>query len=138
MPLFKRKRTSLSILLFIVIIAGLGSRSFGSELPDFVAANAGDTLWSIAVYLCLGIISPTTPAWKLGLASLAISFAVEFSQLIDHRWLNAVRDTLPGKLLLGRGFLPVDLIRYFVGAAFAYTMDLLFIRFQSTQSGSRE
>ena len=118
----------LGALLLLVIAAGLGSRRYGDALPEFVAANAGDLLWTVAVYLTLAILAPTWSPVKLGLSALAISFAVEFSQLIDVDWLNAVRKTLPGHLLLGTGFLGIDLLRYLAGAVIATLLDECFTR----------
>lgn len=123
MPQITRRRIHLCVVLIAVIICGLGSRKFDTPLPDFIHANAGDTLWTVAVYLSLAILAPSASAWKLGIASLGISFAVEFSQLIDPPWLNHLRDTLPGKLLLGRAFLTSDLIRYTLGAATVVVAD---------------
>lgn len=124
-PSYSRKRLKLGALLLLVIILGLGSRRFGNALPEFIASNAGDALWTIAVYLSLAITFPKTTPWKLGLTAYTISIAVEFSQLIDVNWLNDIRKTLPGKLLLGAGFVPVDLLRYLVGAAVAFSVDRL-------------
>ena len=123
-----RRLMILGALLLLVIAAGLGSRRYGDALPEFVAANAGDLLWTVAVYLTLAILAPTWSPVKLGLSALAISFAVEFSQLIDVDWLNAVRKTLPGHLLLGTGFLGNDLLRYLAGAAIATLLDECFTR----------
>lgn len=123
-----RRRMILGALLLLVIAAGLGSRRYGDALPDFVAANAGDLLWTVAVYLTLAILAPTCSPVKLGLSALAISFAVEFSQLIDVAWLNAIRKTLPGRLLLGAGFLGIDLLRYLAGAVIATLLDEWFTR----------
>ncbi|MFC7339474.1 DUF2809 domain-containing protein [Haloferula chungangensis] len=120
-----RKRSTLAFLLLTVILLGLGSRQFGNDLPHFISSNAGDALWTIAVYLSIAIILPKSSAWILGLGAFAISIVVECSQLIDVDWLNTLRKTLPGKLLLGAGFQWADLFRYFVGAMIALTTDAL-------------
>lgn len=118
-----RNRLVLGALLLVVILLGLGSRTFGQAIPSFLAAHAGDALWTVAVYLTLAIAFPKWPPLKLGLLALAISLGVEMSQLIQAPWLEAIRETLPGRLLLGSGFLWADLLRYAVGTLIAVTLD---------------
>jgi hypothetical protein len=51
---------------------------------------------------------------------LALTFAwgVEFSQLYRAPWIDAVRGTIPGRLVLGNTFKWLDLPAYAVGIAF--------------------
>lgn len=118
-----RRRIWLILGLLIVIPLGLATRKWGAELPDFIADNAGDALWTMAVYLSLGICRPQWSPLKLGCLALLISFGVEFAQLIDVDWLNSMRKTLPGRLLLGTGFLWIDLVRYVFGAVIVAKID---------------
>jgi hypothetical protein len=118
-----RNRLAYGGALLVVIVLGLLSRSLGEHLPKFIADNAGDALWTVAVYLTLAIVLPRCPALRLGIAAFGISLAVELSQLIQVAWLNALRQTLPGRLLLGAGFLWIDLVRYGVGALAAAVID---------------
>jgi hypothetical protein len=127
-----RSRLRLTIALSIVIVLGLSSRKFADSLPAFIADHAGDALWTVAIYLALAFLAPRWPPLKLFLLAFGISIAVELSQLIDVAWLNALRDTLPGRLLLGVGFLWIDLVRYFCGAAFAFTIDHTMVRSRGT------
>ncbi len=102
--------------LALVIAAGLGSRSAGaSVLPGWVAAYAGDTLWALMVFLGLGLLFPAARTGILAAAALGISFAVEFSQLWEANWLDRIRATRPGALVLGRGWVATDLLCYAVG-----------------------
>ena len=118
-----KRRVWLVAALLLVIPLGLGSRKFGGSLPVFFSDHAGDALWTVAVYLSVAILFPRMASWKVGMMAVGISFAVEFSQLIDVPWLNTLRGTLFGKLLLGAGFLWIDLLRYFVGAVMATLVD---------------
>lgn len=112
----------------LVISLGLASRSLDNWLPDVVVANAGDFLWTIAAYLAIAVARPSWPPLRLGLTAFAISLAVELSQLSQADWLVALRHTLPGRLLLGSGFVAVDLVRYFAGACTAAGIDWLWQR----------
>jgi hypothetical protein len=118
-----RSRLALTIALAIVIPLGLASRKFAGQIPEFLADHAGDFLWTVMIYLALAFLAPRWSPLKLFLIAFGISFAVELSQLINVAWLNALRKTLPGRLLLGAGFLWIDLLRYFCGALFAFAID---------------
>lgn len=113
-----RPRLIYALAILLVIAAGLASRSSAaSHLPPFLATYAGDTLWALTVFLVLGFIFPKASTITLAAAAVAISFSVEFSQLYQAPWANHLRQTLPGKLLLGAGFLKSDLLCYLVGIA---------------------
>ncbi len=110
-------------LIALVIVLGLGSRRFSSHLPSFVAAYAGDTLWALAAFLGLGLVFPRSSTVRLALSALAISFAVELSQLYHAPWIDAVRSTTAGALLLGHGFLWSDLACYTAGVGLGILID---------------
>lgn len=62
------------------------------------------------------------------IVSLIFSWAIECSQIIQTPWLNEVRSTVLGALILGHGFLAMDLLRYAVGILFVYGIDRYFLR----------
>ena len=106
-----------AIALLIVVLLGLGSRKFPDEIPLFLSRHAGDALWGSMVYLGFRLLlTQHRRILSLGL-SLLFSFGIEFSQLYQAEWINGIRDTLLGSLILGSGFLWVDLIRYTAGIA---------------------
>ncbi|MCK5133008.1 MAG: DUF2809 domain-containing protein [Candidatus Sabulitectum sp.] len=120
----RRSRTRLFFLFILVVAAGLFSRSgYASVLPQFVQNYAGDTLWALALYLLLAFVSPGAGAKELMFLSLIISFAVEFSQLYQADWINSVRNTGPGGLILGFGFKWSDLLCYFAGIFIGFVID---------------
>jgi hypothetical protein len=59
-----------------------------------------------------------------GLALLA-SYAVELSQLYQAPWINAIRGTTLGHLVLGSTFAWQDLVAYTFGVAAGFLLDLL-------------
>jgi len=102
-------------LLGLTVVLGLGSRRFGFALPEFVAIYAGDSLWGLALFLFLGLILPgMTTGWVAALA-LVVSLVVELSQLYHAPWIDSVRQTTIGGLILGFGFLWSDLVCYAAG-----------------------
>lgn len=115
-----------ALALVGILGAGLASRSaLAVWLPPFVHAYAGDTLWAMAVFFGLAFGLPRTRGWHLALLGLAFSWSIEFLQLYQAPWLNDLRATRLGGLVLGFGFLWSDLICYTVGILLAAILDRL-------------
>jgi hypothetical protein len=57
--------------------------------------------------------------------SLAIAFAVEASQAYHAAWIDSIRSTALGGLVLGSGFLWSDLVCYAAGISIAAGLDAL-------------
>jgi hypothetical protein len=107
-----------------VILLGLGSRWLSARLPAFVGAYVGDALWAVVAFLGVGFIFTSRSPLRVGAAALACSYAVELSQLSQAPWLNAVRHTRLGGLVLGYGFLWSDIGCYTVGVMLAVAAEL--------------
>lgn len=122
-------RVAYLIAVVIMILFGLASRKFGNLLPLFAAQNAGDMLWAMMVYFGFRFLlvrkSLLTAIWL----SFLFSFGIEFSQMYQADWINQIRGTLLGALILGKGFLTVDLIRYTAGIITAAVLDKVMLRF---------
>ncbi len=114
-----RSRFVYALLIALVIALGLASRAvfFQAYLPTFINEYAGDTLWALTAFLGFGFLFPQLATGRV--AGLALSFAVliEVSQLSHASWLEALRHTRLGGLVLGFGFLWSDLVCYAVGIA---------------------
>jgi len=93
-----------------VLIAGLASRKFPEHLPLFLAEYAGDTLWALMLYLLVSTLLAGRPIVVRAAISLAPAFFVEISQLYHTPWIDSIRQTTLGGLVLGFGFLWTDLI----------------------------
>lgn len=116
LPPMQRSRLVYAGWIVVVIATGMASRSTrASFLPKFLTTYAGDTLWSLMVFLMLGIVFPRARTAVLAWSALGISFAVELSQLYDAEWLNRIRATRIGSLVLGAGWVTSDLLCYTVG-----------------------
>jgi len=112
----QRNRLKYAAAIAVVIVAGLASRSgLAEHLPAFVATYAGDALWALTVFLTIGFILPGLSISAAAIAAFVISFGVEISQLYQANWINQIRATWPGALLLGAGFKWSDLVCYTTG-----------------------
>lgn len=118
-----RSRAVWLVLALLVMGLGLASRAKAFGWPPFVGAYVGDALWALMVFLLLRFIAPTRTGAQLAAAALAFSFAVELSQLSQAPWLVAARRTLPGRLVLGQGFVWSDLACYSVGVLLGLGVD---------------
>ena len=88
------------ILTILTMILGLLSRKFMSYVPNLISPYLGDVLWATIVYFIIAII---------------FSFGIEFSQIYQAKWINNIRATTLGGLVLGHGFLWSDLLCYTIG-----------------------
>ncbi len=111
----------------ITIITGLLVRSLSAYLYPVINLYAGDALYAVMVYFIISFIRPHNKTINKALIALVICYAIEFSQLYQAPWINAVRQTLPGRLVLGSGFLYSDLLAYAIGAFVALVLDQYFI-----------
>lgn len=116
-----RTRVRLAAALGVTIWLGLASRRW--PLPGFLAEYTGDALYAVAAYWAIALLRPAWPAFGLALAAWGASAAVEISQLFHPPWLDAIRATRPGALVLGHGFKPEDLAAYAAGAGLAFALD---------------
>lgn len=115
------------LAVMIAILLGLGSRAYASVLPDFVAKHFGDALWAAMIYFGVRALLVRMSVSQALLLSLGFCCAIECSQLYQSAWVNSIRSTLLGGLILGRGFLYADLVRYSAGAVGAYVLDRLIL-----------
>lgn len=125
--LTRRKMRGVYIIaVFTTILLGLASRKSSHQPIPFIAGNAGDFLWAMMVYFGFRFLFVHKSLLTPILFSLLFSFGIEFSQLYQADWINQIRVTMLGALILGKGFLTVDLIRYttgiLIGAAFDKTI----------------
>ncbi|MHB0881885.1 ribosomal maturation YjgA family protein [Paenibacillus sp. SEL1] len=111
------------IAVLFTILLGLGSRVFSSQLPEFVANHFGDALWACMIYFGLRMLWVNRQLSVALWGSLLFCFAIEFSQMYQAPWINHIRATTLGGLVLGKGFLTADLIRYTVGIVVSWAMD---------------
>ncbi|GGF71173.1 hypothetical protein GCM10010912_15440 [Paenibacillus albidus] len=110
------------------IVLGLLTRNFAEHLPRFVSLHFGDALWAVMIYCGFRLLW-TRQAWPVAvILSLLFCFGIECSQLYQAEWINAWRATVLGGLILGKGFLWLDLVRYTAGIGAASLLDWCGVR----------
>ena len=125
--LIRRRRNALVqiILIALVCLLGIGSRHYAHVVPGFIAAYAGDTLWALAAFLGIGLVLPRASTRLIALLTMAFSVAVEISQLYHAPWIDFIRQTTLGGLILGFGFLWSDLACYAVGVGLGVAIEIV-------------
>lgn len=126
----KRNRIIYLLLSILTIAIGLASRKFSTYLPESINLGLGDALWALMIYWIIGGLLPKNSIQKVALISLSICFLVEFSQLYQAGWINAIRANWFGALVLGRGFLWTDFIAYSIGILIGVGIEKLLYRFK--------
>ncbi len=107
------KRNIIISLIGIAVLIPLGlicSRQFNS-IPN----ETGDALWAMMVFCIWRIILHKQKLTTIAIVSLISSYLVEFSQLITWSFLVEFRKTFIGHIMLGQGFLWIDLLAYTIG-----------------------
>jgi len=118
-----RSRRGYAAFAAATVLLGLASRRYAAHLPDFIAAYAGDALWAAMVFWLAALVAPRARTAHLAVAALMVAILVEVSQLYHSAWLDALRQTRPGALALGQGFLWSDLACYTVGVLATALLD---------------
>lgn len=106
------------ILIIATIITGLFSRHY-TAIPLFI----GDVLWALMVYFIIRFVFIKGGISHIAIYSLLFCYAIEFSQLYKAPWIEAVRHTLFGRLVLGDNFLWADLLSYTCGIIIGILLD---------------
>lgn len=130
--MIQRRRILYALWLVLVMGAGLLWRSGFFSLSWFSSKYGGDALWALLVFLGYGFLFPKTSTLRLALAALCFSWIIEFSQLYHASWIDFMRATRMGGLVLGSSFNPPDLFAYVLGIAVgAITEHFCFLRSSS-------
>ena len=111
-------RLRAAAMAIATIIAGLAAHRLAA--PSTARDIAGDALWASMMFWWVTVLWPTGLVSMRAAAALAISWVVEFSQLMHAPWLEQLRATRLGPLVLGTGFDPRDLASYAVGVLLAW------------------
>ena len=108
-----------STTIAVGLLVNRGAISVSERVRD----PLGDALWAVMMMWLVSAAVPRQPLRTRAALALAISFGVEFSQLVRIPALDSLRATLPGHLVLGSGFDPRDLVAYAGGIVAAALPD---------------
>jgi hypothetical protein len=133
--LLRRKRMHYFVAVVLVIAFGLLWRSGWIPFPSWLSNNGGDALWALMVFLGLGFLLPRASTRRVAWLALVFAWGVEFSQLYHASWIDGMRATIPGRLVLGNTFHWPDLPAYAVGVALGALVERRFLKRSGAASG---
>lgn len=120
------------VAILATVLLGLATRKAPGLFPGFIAEYGGDTLYATLWVQLVGLVvwrdavvrgRDLRATWQIALTALLVCFVVEFSQALDVAFLNVIRTTTLGALVLGRGFLASDLACYVVGSGLGWGIE---------------
>jgi Protein of unknown function (DUF2809) len=135
-------RSHYFLLTITTLLTGYFSRQNTVEArnPDyfgkagtFIHNYAGDALWAGMIYFGFRFLLPKAPLKTSVLYTFLFTYCIEISQLYQADWVNAIRHTKLGGLVLGFGFLWSDLLMYTIGISLAFLLDVWLSKFMKNR-----
>lgn len=132
----KTKRVLYAAVIVTTVVTGLLVRYKKAWFPDIVNLYLGDILYAFMMYYIVSFVAIDKRGIPKAIIALLLCFAIEFAQLYQADWINAIRQTLPGRLILGSGFLWSDLLAYTIGAGVALLSDKFILLSRGKATGN--
>lgn len=110
-----RNRLLYLFLILLVMILGISSRKLANFIPDIINLYFGDALWALMIFLIMGFLFRKLSIARIAFISIVFCYCIELSQLYHTNWIDAIRNTTLGGLVLGFGFLWSDVLAYSMG-----------------------
>ena len=120
----KRNKLLYLLLTIIVMLLGLLSRKI-EGLPEIISLYSGDILWALMVFLLFAFLFNKKSTIFIISWAIIFSYSIEISQLYHAAWIDAIRNTTLGGLILGFGFLWSDLVCYTIGIIIGIIIDII-------------
>jgi hypothetical protein len=123
-----RRRPWLAGAIAVTVAAGLASRKWPWLLPASLGKYPGDALWARVVYWGVAFLAPSAPVFRVAACALGIAYLDELSQLYQAPWINHVRATTIGHLVLGSEFSWLDLLAYAIGVGLSSAFEFILFK----------
>ncbi|WP_254563111.1 ribosomal maturation YjgA family protein [Dyadobacter diqingensis] len=123
-----RNRITYFFLTILTIALGLTSRKMADQFPKLVNLYLGDALWALMIFLIAGFLFNKHSTLRTTLYSAVFCYLIEISQLYHAPWIDAIRATTPGALVLGYGFLWSDILAYSIGIGVGLFLEKLLLK----------
>lgn len=111
------------LAMAVTIVVGLGSRAYMGSGAAFIHTYMGDVLYATMYYWAFRWFAPQRTKQWAAIWALLLCFFIEVGQLYHAPWIDGLRTTRLGALILGFGFLWSDLICYTLGVLLGWMLD---------------
>jgi hypothetical protein len=128
----KRNRIIYALLFLLSIGSGLVSRKINFLFPESINLVLGDAIWAMMIFVAVGFVCQKWSIIQVALAALIFCYAIEISQLYHEPWIDGIRSTTIGGLVLGFGFLWTDILAYSIGIFIAALLEYLILKSSQT------
>ncbi|MCT8978382.1 DUF2809 domain-containing protein [Clostridium sp. CX1] len=125
--IYKRNRVLYGFMTIVVVFLGLYSRRMKSFIPEFLNIYLGDILWALMIFIAFAFILRAKTTKTVAVVAISFCYSIELSQLYHANWIDNIRKTALGGLVLGYGFLWSDLIAYAVGVGIGVIIELVYL-----------
>jgi len=114
-----KRVTYLSLFVFLTWLA-IATRTHASWFHPVVQTYGGDTIWAGMFLFFLRVFFVRYSLIRLSIICFALGVADELLQLYHAPWIESIRHTRMGGLMLGFGFLWSDIACYALGIVLAF------------------
>lgn len=121
-----RRRITYGFYAVTVIIFGLLSRT--EFVPTFIYPYLGDVFYAILIYVLVAFLFVSEKPKYIAIYALIFCIGIECSQLYHATWIDTIRATRLGGLILGFGFLWTDLMAYIVGVGIGWCLEVYYLK----------
>ena len=101
-------------ITLITLFIGLMSRRY-TVGGDFIHDYVGDAIWAGMIYFGFRFLLPLNTIKSAVISALFFCYFIEITQFNQSDWLNDLRHTTLGGLILGFDFLWSDILMYTIG-----------------------
>jgi len=126
-----RNRFHYATAILTITLMGLSSRKFAAYLPEIINTYLGDALWALMIYFVFATFFTNKKIKTVAIISLLFCYSIEVSQLYHAPWIDSIRNTTLGGLVLGFGFLWSDIVAYTIGIGVGITLEFIVGRYQN-------
>ncbi|NJN21099.1 MAG: DUF2809 domain-containing protein [Leptolyngbya sp. RL_3_1] len=113
-------RSTLLISLGIIVPFGLVTKFYGGRGAEWLNDTFGGIPYEIFWILLVAWFWPRGKAFTIALSVFVATCLLEVLQLWQPPWLQAIRATLPGRLVLGNTFTWSDFPYYAIGCGLGW------------------
>lgn len=126
--ILKRNRILYFFIIIALICTGLAARKWKVFLPDVVNVYLGDAIWAAMIYFGIAFILNRRSLSFIAMLSLAFCYCIEISQFYHAPWIDEIRHTRIGALMLGFAFLWSDIFAYTLGISLSFLGENFFFK----------